>query len=153
MTIYFNEDSSGCKCQLDSVIQGASRRAKKKKRKLVEVEGVEEQEVKRILNKRKIRGVNRYLVQWKGFMAESEMWEKEEDLENAKELVNKFEGRLGAEVRRQEEVEEEKWNAKQNLRVDAFRRMELPGKYMAKLLYRWCNKKFKKEYLKKLERN
>ena len=80
------------------------------------------------------------------------MWEKEEDLENAKELVNKFEGRLGAEVRRQEEVEEEKWNAKQNLRVDAFRRMELPGKYMAKLLYRWCNKKFKKEYLNKLER-
>ena len=52
------------------------------------------------------------MVQWKGFMAESEMWEKEEDLENAKELVNKFEGRLGAEVRRQEEVEEEKWNAK-----------------------------------------
>jgi len=26
------------------------------------------------------------------------MWEKEEDLENAKELVDKFEGRLGAEV-------------------------------------------------------
>ena len=32
-------------------------------------------------------------------MAENNMWEKEEDLENAKELVNKFEGRIEAKVR------------------------------------------------------
>ena len=31
--------------------------------------------------------------------------------------------------------------------------MELPGKYMAKLLYGWDDGKFKGEYLKKLERN
>jgi len=31
--------------------------------------------------------------------------------------------------------------------------MELPGKYMAKLLYRWNDKEFEKEYLKKLEKN
>ena len=31
--------------------------------------------------------------------------------------------------------------------------MELLGKYTAKLLYRQDNKKFKKEYLKKLEKN
>ena len=31
--------------------------------------------------------------------------------------------------------------------------MELPGKYTAKLLYRWDDKKFEKEYLKKLEKN
>ena len=30
---------------------------------------------------------------------------------------------------------------------------ELPGKYMAKMLYRWKNEKFENEYLKKLERN
>jgi len=34
-----------------------------------------------------------------------------------------------------------------------FRRWELPGKYMAKILYKWENRKFEKEYLRKLERN
>jgi len=37
--------------------------------------------------------------------------------------------------------------------VDEYRRMELLGKYMAKLLYGWDNKKFKEEYLRKLEKN
>jgi len=31
--------------------------------------------------------------------------------------------------------------------------MELLGKYMAKLLYGWDNKKFEEEYLRKLEQN
>ena len=31
--------------------------------------------------------------------------------------------------------------------------MELPGKYMAKLLYGWNDKEFEEEYLKKLEKN
>ena len=31
--------------------------------------------------------------------------------------------------------------------------MELPGKYMVKLLYGWNDGKFEKEYLKRLERN
>jgi len=39
-------------------------------------------------------------------MAKSDMWEKEKDLENVRELVNEFEERLGAEVRRQEGVEQ-----------------------------------------------
>jgi len=34
-----------------------------------------------------------------------------------------------------------------------FRRGELPGKFMARMLYRWDNRKFKREYLKKLEKN
>ena len=37
--------------------------------------------------------------------------------------------------------------------VDEYRRMELLGKYMAKLLYGWDDKKFEEEYLKKLEKN
>jgi len=73
---------------------------KKKEEKPVEIEGVEKWKVEKILNKRKIRGVEKYLVQWKGFTVESNMWEKEEDLRNAKELVNNFEGRIGTEVRR-----------------------------------------------------
>jgi len=31
--------------------------------------------------------------------------------------------------------------------------MELPGKYMAKLLYGWDDQKFEEEYLSKLEKN
>ena len=42
---------------------------------------------------------------------------------------------------------------KLNLEAEEFRRGELPGRYMTKLLYRWDNKKFDEEYLKKLERN
>ena len=34
-----------------------------------------------------------------------------------------------------------------------FRRGELLEKYIAKVLYSWDNRKFKEEYLKKLERN
>ena len=52
---------------------------------------------------------------------------------------------MNTEVRRQEKLDmaEEK----------DFRREELPGKFMAKMLYRWDDGKFKKEYLRKLERN
>jgi len=34
-----------------------------------------------------------------------------------------------------------------------FRRGELLGKYIVKILYGWDNGKFEKEYLKKLEKN
>jgi len=51
----------------------------------------EEWEVERILNKQQIRGKDKYLVQWKGFMAESDTWEGIENLENAKEAVEEFE--------------------------------------------------------------
>jgi len=113
----------------------------------VEVEGVKEWKVEKILNKRKIRGVDKYLVQWKGFTAESNTWEKEEDLKNAKELVDDFQERIGAEIRRQEEVVEKKREKEE------YRRMELPVMYTAKVLYGWDNKKFEDEYLKKLEKN
>ena len=73
---------------------------KKEKGKPIEVEGVEEWEVEKILNKIKIRGVEKYLVRWKGFTAEGETWERREDLENAKKALAKFEGRIEAEVRK-----------------------------------------------------
>jgi len=43
---------------------------KKKEKKPVEVEEVEEWEVEKVLNKKKIRGVEKYLIWWKGFTAE-----------------------------------------------------------------------------------
>jgi len=73
---------------------------KKEEGKPIEVEKAKEWEVERILNKRKIRGVDKYLVRWKKFTMEHDSWEKEEDLENARELINEFKGGLSAEVRR-----------------------------------------------------
>ena len=125
---------------------------KKEEVKPIKVEEVKEWEVKRILNKRKIRGVERYLVRWKGFIAESDMWKREEDLENVKELVNEFKEKLGVEIRRQKIIEE-RWKVKLNPKADKFKRSELLGKYMAKLLFGWDNRKFENEYWKKLEKN
>jgi len=68
-------------------------------------------------------------------MAEHDTWEKEEDLENARELVDKFEGKTSMEVRRQEGVEK-RWKVKLNPKADKFRRSELPEKYIVKILFR-----------------
>jgi len=121
------------------------KRQKKEEGKLVEVEGIEEWEVEKILNKKKIREVEKYLVRWKGFTAERDTWERKESLKNAGEALEEFEGRMNAEIRRQEKIKmaEER----------DFRKEELPGKFMAKMLYGWDNGKFEEEYLKKLERN
>ena len=112
---------------------------------MIEMEGVEEWEVEKILNKRKIRGVEKYLVRWKGFTAEGDTWERKEDLKNAGEALEESKRRMNVEVRRQEKIDiaEER----------DFRRGELPGKFTVKMLYRWNDGKFEEEYLKKLERN
>jgi len=54
--------------------------------------------VEKVLNKRKVRGVVKYLVQWKQFTAEHNSWEREEDLENAKKAVAEFKERVNTEV-------------------------------------------------------
>jgi len=115
---------------------------KKEEGKLVEVEGVEEWEVEKILNKKKIRGVEKYLIRWKGFTVEGDTWERKENLKNAKELIEEF--KRGEVVVRQQ-VEEEG--------EGEYKRMELPGKYTAKLLYGWDDQRFEEEYLNKLEKN
>ena len=51
------------------------------------------------MNKRKIWEIEKYLVYWKGFIPGNNTWEKEKDLENAKELVNEFKRRISTEVR------------------------------------------------------
>jgi len=43
---------------------------KKKQLAPVIIEGEEEWKVKRILNKQQVRGKDKYLVRWKGFIAE-----------------------------------------------------------------------------------
>ena len=84
--------------------------------------------------------MEKYLIRWKGFTAEGDTWERKENLKNAEELIEEFE-RGEVVVRR--EVEEER----------EYKRMELPGKYTAKLLYGWNDRRFEEEYLNKLEKN
>ena len=100
---------------------------KKEEGKPVEIEGVEKWEVEKILNKKKIRGVEKYLVRWKGFTAEGDTWEKLENLKNAGEALKEFKGRMKAEIRRQEKI---------NMTEERdFRRGVLLGKFTAKMLY------------------
>jgi len=58
--------------------------------KPVIIKGEEEFEVEKILNKRMVRGKEKFLVRWKGYMAGEDTWENRENLENAKKLVEKF---------------------------------------------------------------
>jgi len=59
--------------------------------KPVIIKGEEEFEVEKILNKRIVQGKEKFLVWWKGYTVEEDMWENRENLGNAKELVEEFE--------------------------------------------------------------
>jgi len=59
--------------------------------------------------------------------------------------VAEFDGRMNAEVRQQERLDIAKERD--------FKREELLGKYIAKILYKWDDGKFEEEYLRKLERD
>ena len=73
-------------------------------------------------------------------------------MKNAKELVDEFKGRISTEIRKQEEVNQEQKRVLDQ-RAEEFKRMELPERYTAKILYEWDDRKFEVEYLRKLEKN
>ena len=110
----------------------------------VKVAGEKEYKVEEILDKQERRGKMKYLIKWKGYTVEENTWKGIENLKNAKKMIEEFE---------KEKFEEEIREIKLNLEAEEFSREELLGKYIAKLLYGWDNKKFEEEYLKKLERN
>jgi len=60
--------------------------------------------MEKILNKIKIRGVVKYLVYWKRFIVEYDIWERKEDLVNTKKVVAEFEKRINIKVRQQEKL-------------------------------------------------
>jgi len=60
-------------------------------------------------------------------MAEHDTWKKREDLGNARKVLEEFEGRMNTEVRRQKKLNMAK--------EKDFRREELLGKFIAKMLY------------------
>jgi len=105
-------------------------------------EGEEEYEVEKILNKKKFRGKDWYLVWWKGYMVEEDTWEPRENLGNMEDLVKEFKEEY-SEIRRVRKRRNDKEDSKE----------ELSGRYTAKMLYGWDNRRFDKEYWGQLERN
>ena len=77
---------------------------------------------------------------------EEDTYKSKENLKNTSDLVEEFE----KEYRRAEE-EETRWQDTEEDRK-VFNR-GLLGRYMAKLLYGWGEKKYKQEYWKRLEEN
>ena len=108
------------------------------------IEGEEEWEVERILNKRQIRGKDKYLVHWKGFIVESDIWKGRENLKNAKEAIEEFEKKYRRDM---------KDVARQEHEEEMFKRGELPGRFMARKLFGWSDKRYNQEYWRRLERN
>ena len=89
------------------------------------IEGEEEYKVEKILNKKKFRGKDQYLVWWKGYVAEKDTWEPRENLGNVEDLVQGF---------KEEYSDIGRLRKKKNVKED--RKEELLGRYMVKILYR-----------------
>jgi len=118
----------------------------------VKVAGEKEYEIEEILDRQERREKTKYLVKWKGYTVEENTWEGLENLKNAGEKIEEFEkGRFEEEIQRIR-IKKGK-EMRLNLEAEEFKRGELPGRYTAKLLYGWDDKKFEEEYLKKLQRN
>ena len=117
---------------------------KKERPAPVIIEEEEEWEVEHILNKRKVRGKDKYLVHWKGFTVESDTWEGRENLENAKEAIEEFEKEY------RQDMEDVAWQEREE---GMFQRGELPGRFMARKLFGWSDKRYDQEYWGRLERN
>jgi len=77
-------------------------------------------------------------------MTESDTWKGRENLGNTKEAIEEFEKEY-----RQDMEDIRKLERKEG----TFRREELPGRFMAKKLFGWTDKKYDQEYWGRLERN
>jgi len=64
-----------------------------------------------------VRGKDKYLIWWKGFIAESDTWEGKENLGNAKKAAEEFEREYHRDI-------------------GIFTRGELPGRFTARKLFR-----------------
>ena len=98
------------------------------------------------MNKRKVRGKDKFLVWWKGFIVEGNTWESRENLENVGDLLREFEKeyrRDHREVRQQEQVDD----------IEDYYRGELPGQYIARKLFGWLYGEYNCQYWQRLERN
>jgi len=70
-------------------------------------------------------------------MVESDTWKGKENLGNAKEAIEEFEKKYRQDI---EDVR------KQEKEEGTFRKEELPGRFTAKRLFGWTNKRYDQEY-------
>jgi len=96
------------------------------------------------LNKRRVRGKDKFLVRWKGFTAESNTWEGRENLKNAKGVIKEFEKEYRQDM---EDV------ARQEREEETFKHGELLGRFTARTLYGWSDKRYDQEYWGRMEKN
>ena len=75
---------------------------------------------------------------------EFDTWEGRENLKNTKEVIEEFEKKYRQDM---EDV------ARQEHEEETFRRGELPGRFTARKLFRWSDKRYNQEYWGRLERN
>jgi len=95
----------------------------------------EKYKVEKILNKKRFRRKDQYLVWWKEYMAEEDTWEPRENLGNAEDLIKEF---------KEEYSKIRRMRKRKNNKED--RKEELLGIYTAKILYGWDGKRFNEEY-------
>ena len=77
-------------------------------------------------------------------MVESDTWKGRENLKNAKEAIEEFEKKYRRDM---------KDVARQEHEEEMFKRGELPGRFMARKLFGWSDKRYNQEYWRRLERN
>jgi len=94
----------------------------------VEITSKKEYKVEEILDRQEKRGKTRYLVKWKGYTVEENIYERLENLKNTK-MIEKFEkGRFEEEIQRIQKGKEMRLNPE----AEEFKRGELSERYIAK---------------------
>jgi len=88
--------------------------------------------VKKILNRRNIKGKPKYLVRWKKYTVKEDTWERLKSSGNVMELVKEFEKKIRREKIRRVRMRKQKLL---NIEVEMFKKNELPEKYIAKILF------------------
>ena len=77
-------------------------------------------------------------------MAESDTWEGRENLKNVQEAIKEFEKEYRRDI---EDV------ARQEHKERTFQQKELPGRFTARKLYGWSDKRYDQEYWGRMEKN
>ena len=100
----------------------------------IKVAGKKEYEVEEILDRQERRGKMKYLVKWKEYTVEENTWKGLENLKNVIEKIEEFEKERFEEEIQRIRIKKGK-EMKLNPEAEEFKRGELPGRYIVKLLY------------------
>ena len=101
----------------------------------VEIDGEKKYEVKKILNRRDVRGKLKYLFRWKEYTVKEDTWERLENLGDIIDLVENFEKEIREkEIKRVQTRKEKGKERALNPEAEVFR-SEILRKYIVKILF------------------